>query len=58
MFADIAKRNMAMFEDAAQAFTGKKGGSAPDAGGTNASDVEQLKADLAALQAKVDRLSR
>jgi polyhydroxyalkanoate synthesis regulator protein len=53
VFADLAKRNMALFEDAAQAFTGKKADakSAP-------SDVEQLKAELAALQAKVDRLSR
>ena len=59
MFADIAKRNMAMFEDAAHAFAGKKGESpkASSSGG-GASDVEQLKADLAALQAKVDRLSR
>lgn len=55
VFADLAKRNMAMFEDAAQAFGGKpKADSRP----TNPSDVEQLKAELAALQAKVDRLSR
>jgi polyhydroxyalkanoate synthesis regulator protein len=55
MFADLAKRNMAMFEDAAQAFTGKPKANAAQA--TN-SDVEQLKAELAALQAKVDRLNR
>ncbi|MGN6848599.1 MAG: polyhydroxyalkanoate synthesis repressor PhaR [Sphingomicrobium sp.] len=55
MFADLAKRNMAMFEDAAQAFTGQK--TKPDAKASS-SDVEQLKAELAALQAKVDRLSR
>jgi polyhydroxyalkanoate synthesis regulator protein len=53
MFADIAKRNMAMFEGAAQTFTGKK----PESNASS-SDVEQLKAELAALQAKVDRLSR
>ena len=54
VFADLAKKNMAMFEDAAQAFTGKpKGDSRP-----SSSDVDQLKAELAALQAKVDRLSR
>jgi polyhydroxyalkanoate synthesis regulator protein len=54
VFADLAKRNMAMFEDAAQAFSGKpKQDSKP-----SSSDVEQLKAELAALQAKVDRLSR
>ena len=54
VFADLAKRNMAIFEDAAQAFTGK---SKTEAAPSN-SDVEQLKAELAALQAKVDRLSR
>ena len=52
--ADIAKRNMAMFEEAGKAFTGKK--PEADAGGT--SDVEHLRAELAALQAKVDKLSR
>jgi polyhydroxyalkanoate synthesis repressor PhaR len=55
VFADLAKRNMAMFEDAAQAFTGQPKANAAQA--TN-SDVEQLKAELAALQAKVDRLNR
>ena len=59
VFTDLAKRNMAMLGDAAQVFTGKK----PDAkpGGsttTDSSDMDQLKAELAALQAKVDRLSR
>ena len=55
VFADIAKRNMAMFEDATRAFSGKqKTESKPGAN----SDMDQLKAELAALQAKVDRLSR
>jgi len=55
VLADIAKRNMAMFEDAAQAFGGgsKKGAAKP-----SGSDVDELKAELAALQAKVDKLSR
>src|SRR3954468_4695237 len=54
MFADLAKRNMAMFGDAAQAFTGKPK-SEPKSGAKSAtSDVNQLKAELAALQAKVD----
>jgi hypothetical protein len=45
---------MAMFEDAAQAFTGKKQGAAkPDS-----SELDELRAELAELQAKVDRLSR
>ena len=54
MFADMAKRNMAMFEDASRAFSGKP---KPEAK-PSSSDVDQLKAELAALQAKVDRLSR
>ncbi len=54
MFADLAKRNMAMFEDASRAFAGKgKTEASP-----NANEVDQLKAELAALQAKVDKLSR
>src|SRR5689334_7370253 len=57
VFADLAKRNMAMFEDASRAFTGAKGGQKADPKPTN-NEVDQLKAELAALQAKVDRLSR
>src|SRR5215208_1930128 len=49
MFADLAKRNLAMFEDASRALTGK--GKAEAKPGGN-SDMEQLKAELAALQAK------
>jgi polyhydroxyalkanoate synthesis regulator protein len=56
VFADLAKRNMAMFEDAAQAFTGKpKPEPEPKPSG---SDVDALKAELDALKAKVDKLSR
>jgi len=55
MLADLAKRNMAMFEDASRAFTGKRAGAAEKPGG---SDMDQLRAELAALQAKVDKLSR
>src|SRR5205085_8330171 len=51
MFADLAKRNMAMFEDAAHAFSGKPKSEAPK---SNSSDVEQLKAELEALRTKVD----
>jgi polyhydroxyalkanoate synthesis repressor PhaR len=51
VFADMAKRNMAMFEDASRAFK-PRGESTP-----SGSDVDELKAELAALQAKVDRLS-
>jgi len=54
VFADIAKRNMEMFQDASRAFSGKK----PEAKASSGSDVDELKAELAALQAKVDKLSR
>ena len=54
VFADLAKRNMAMFEDASRAFAGGKGKPEKPSG----SEVDELKAALAELQAKVDRLSR
>ena len=53
--ADLAKRNMAMFEDASRAFSSKL---KPEPNPSASSDMEQLKAELAALQAKVDKLSR
>ena len=57
MFADLAKRNMAMFEEATQAMTGKKSHpAAPSAG--PADEIAKLKAELAALQAKVDKLGQ
>ncbi|QIK79442.1 polyhydroxyalkanoate synthesis repressor PhaR [Sphingomonas piscis] len=52
VLADMAKRNMAMFEDASRGFTG---GAKPAGDQT---EVEQLRAELAALQAKVDKLAR
>src|ERR1044072_5386227 len=55
VFADIAKRNMAMFEDAAQVLSGKGKAPPPKAEG---SDVDQLKAELDALRAQVDELGR
>ena len=55
VFADLAKRNMAMFEDASRAFGTKL---KPEPNPSASSDMEQLKAELAALQAKVDKLSR
>jgi polyhydroxyalkanoate synthesis repressor PhaR len=57
VFADLAKRNMAMFQDASRAFTGK--GAASDKTGPKptSSEVDELRATLAELQAKVDRLS-
>jgi polyhydroxyalkanoate synthesis repressor PhaR len=53
-FADIAKRNMAMFEDAAQAFTG----GAKKAAAASEKELDELRAELAKLQEKVDRLSK
>ena len=58
VFADIAKRNMAMFEDASRAFTGGGAKAAPKTDSQPASEMDELKAELAALQAKVDKLSR
>jgi len=56
MFADLAKRNMAMFEEAASAMTGKKGKAGPS--DQSADELAKLKAELAALQAKVDKLGK
>ena len=54
VFADIAKRNMEMLQGASRVFTGKpKAEPKPSSG-----EVDELKAELAALKAKVDRLSR
>ena len=58
MLADIAKRNMALFEGAAQAFTGKASAAAEEAPKSTSKEVDELRAELEALQAKVDRLSR
>ena len=58
MFADLAKRNMAMFGDAAKAFTPKPKSEPKGEAQSGGSDVDQLKAELAALKAKVDRLGR
>ncbi len=53
MLADIAKRNLAMFEDAAKAFSGKEAQPKP-----SNKEVDALRAELEALRAKVDRLNR
>jgi polyhydroxyalkanoate synthesis repressor PhaR len=58
MFADLAKRNMAMFEEAAQAMAGKKAQAAPVRDNGSAEELAKLKAELAALQAKVDKLGK
>jgi polyhydroxyalkanoate synthesis repressor PhaR len=58
VFADLAKRNMAMFEDASRAFSGKGKAEAKPGPKPSGSEVDELRAALAELQAKVDRLSR
>ena len=56
VFADLAKRNMAMFEEAGRAFavSGQKKPAETD----KSSEVDKLRAELAALQAKVDKLGK
>jgi len=55
-FADIAKRNMAMFEEASRAFVPKT--AAEPAKPKSDAGVDELRAELAALQAKIDKLAR
>ncbi len=55
VLADITKRNMAVFEEASRVLTGAEKKEAQDA---RNSEVETLRAELAALQAKVERLDR
>src|SRR6188508_1615909 len=57
MFADLAKRNMAMFEEASRAMPGNKSQPAAASDGP-ADEIAKLKAELAALQAKVDKLGQ
>ncbi len=54
-FADLAKRNMALFQDATKTFTGGAGQPAPAA---NEKELDELRAELAKLQEKVDRLGK
>ena len=58
MFADLAKRNMVMFEEAASAMTGKKKAATAGSDAGPADEIAKLKAELAALQAKVDKLGK
>ena len=58
VFADFAKRNMAMFEDAAGKFGGAARPSAKPAESKETDELAKLKAELAALQAKVDKLGK
>ncbi|HEU5481481.1 MAG TPA: polyhydroxyalkanoate synthesis repressor PhaR [Sphingomicrobium sp.] len=53
-FADLAKRNMEMFEDASRVFTGAGAKKAA----ASEKELDELRAELAKLQEKVDRLSK
>jgi len=56
-FAEIAKRNMAMFEAATSAFKPQAGmGATPAKPAEGDDDVSALKAELARLQEKIDKL--
>ena len=61
LLADIAKRNMSMFGDASRAFTAgnaaRREDSPPEATPAADDEVQKLREELAALRAKVDKLS-
>ncbi|HEX8486404.1 polyhydroxyalkanoate synthesis repressor PhaR [Sphingomonas sp.] len=57
-FAEIAKRNLQMFETAAKAFKPPSGTVAPPAAGSKDEEIAALKAELARLQDKVEKLVR
>ena len=56
IFADIAKRNMSLFEEFTKATGGKR--QEPAAGKAGSSEVDALRAELDALRAKVDKLGQ
>ena len=56
VLADLAKKNMALFEEASRSLTG--GAKAKADKKLRDDEVDQLRAELAALQAKVDRLGK
>ena len=56
-FAELTKRNLAMFEAAAKAFKPGGEGSLADSSGKDA-EIAALRAELARLQGRVDQLTR
>ena len=56
MFAELAKRNMAMFEEFTKPTAAKR--QEPSAEKPESSEVDSLRAELDALRAKVDKLGR
>lgn len=57
-FAEIARRNFEMLDAATSAFTGKKREAASASPADKDQEIETLRAQLAALQEKVDRLGK
>jgi polyhydroxyalkanoate synthesis repressor PhaR len=55
IFADIAKRNMEVFQDASRTFTGA---STKKEAAASEREVDELRSELAKLQEKVDRLTK
>jgi len=60
VLSDLAKKNMEMFEGASRVFTSRPAAQPKGKGDAAAgeSEIEQLRAELAALRDKVDRLSK
>ena len=59
VFADLAKRNMEMFEGASRAFSSPQAKPKPKAEKQpSEAEIEQLREELAALRDKVDRLTK
>ncbi len=57
-FAELARRNMELFQSAATGGRPAPSGGAAAAGGGREEELERLRAELADLQAKVEKLTR
>ncbi|HET8611633.1 MAG TPA: polyhydroxyalkanoate synthesis repressor PhaR [Sphingomonas sp.] len=57
-FAEIAKRNLAMFEAAADAFTPKDAAPEKPSASADKNEIAALKAQLASLQDKIDKMGK
>jgi polyhydroxyalkanoate synthesis repressor PhaR len=55
-FAEIARRNMELFQAATGAKAAAAAGEAPDSPGGRDDEIERLRSELASLQAKVEKL--
>ena len=57
-FAELARRNMELFQSAAGGRPPSPGGAGPDSAAPGDDELERLRAQLADLQAKVEKLKR